>query len=223
VPRWGTPKNHPPQSPHRPQRQHHNTPVQRQLFFLMGDNQTIPIQGQDLKQTGGSGTGPERALERRHPDPPRATARKLSRPQRSLRVQDRSRGAPVEAPIPQRQHRHSATAKQVRAPGVCSVLSERSGCTPYPGFHPGLVCSAPLGHSEEPSFPELTCEHRTGPAEPPKTAAERDRPKRALEAIKPFPSRAARKPILPRAYLRASDRSRGARLLFLLASPQPSR
>jgi hypothetical protein len=94
VPRWGTPNIPPPQSPHRPQRQHHNTPVQRQLFFLMGDNQTIPIQGQDLKQTGGSGTGPERALERRHPDPPRATARKLSRPQRSLRVQDRSRGAP---------------------------------------------------------------------------------------------------------------------------------
>ena len=26
-----------------------------------GDNQTIPIQEQALKQTGGSGTGPERA------------------------------------------------------------------------------------------------------------------------------------------------------------------
>jgi len=42
----------------------------------------------------GSGTGPERALERRHPDPPRAPARKLRWPQRSLRAQDWSRGAP---------------------------------------------------------------------------------------------------------------------------------
>jgi hypothetical protein len=112
-----------------------------------------------------------------------------------------------------------------------------------------------LGHSERPSSPELTCAHRTGLAEPKKTAAERDRseasigsdqtlplahsaksnpppslparirpvprspkkpqrsgigPKRALEAIKPTPSRTARNLILPRAYLRASDRSRGA-------------
>ena len=39
-------------------------------------------------------------------------------------------------------------------PGVCGVPSERSGCVPYPGFHPGLVCGAPLGHTERPTSPE---------------------------------------------------------------------
>jgi hypothetical protein len=53
--------------------------------------------------------------------------------------------------------------------GVCGVPSERSGCPPYPGFHPGLVFGAPLGHSESPSSPEPSCERRTDPAEPPNT------------------------------------------------------
>ena len=44
--------------------------------------------------SGGSGIGPERALERRHPDPVSARARKLLLSPRSLRAQDRSRGAP---------------------------------------------------------------------------------------------------------------------------------
>ena len=39
-------------------------------------------------------------------------------------------------------------------PGVCGVPSERSGCVPYPGFHPGLVFGAPLGHSERRTSPE---------------------------------------------------------------------
>jgi len=43
---------------------------------------------------GGSGIGPERALERPHPDPVSAIARKLLLSPRSLRAQDRSRGAP---------------------------------------------------------------------------------------------------------------------------------
>jgi hypothetical protein len=39
-------------------------------------------------------------------------------------------------------------------PGLCGVPSERTGCAPYPGFHPGLVCSAPLGHTERLTIPE---------------------------------------------------------------------
>jgi hypothetical protein len=35
-------------------------------------------------------------------------------------------------------------------PGVCGVPSERSGCVPYPGFHPGLVCSARWGTPNAP-------------------------------------------------------------------------
>ena len=44
--------------------------------------------------------------------------------------------------------------KRSERPGVCRVPSERSGCVPYPGFHPGLVCCAPLGHTERPTSPE---------------------------------------------------------------------
>ena len=44
---------------------------------------------------GGSGNGSERALERPHPEPRRAAARKPNRPQRSLRAQDRSRWRPT--------------------------------------------------------------------------------------------------------------------------------
>ena len=42
--------------------------------------------------SGSSGNGPKRALERPHPEPRRAAARKPNRPQRSLRAEDRSRG-----------------------------------------------------------------------------------------------------------------------------------
>ena len=59
-------------------------------------------------RTGGSGIGPERALERPHPAPPRATARKLLLSPRSLRAQDRSRGAPP-ATQPHRQTNNTAT------------------------------------------------------------------------------------------------------------------
>jgi hypothetical protein len=72
------------------------------VIFPRG-RQSPPIEGQAPNQPSGSGTGPERALERRHPDPRRATARKPSRPQRSLRAQDRSRGAPSPQHTSQRQ------------------------------------------------------------------------------------------------------------------------
>jgi hypothetical protein len=82
----------------------------------------------------------------------------------------------------------------------------------------------PLAHSAKagpsPSFP---ASEGSVPRSPQKSQRSGIGPTHALEAIKPFPSRTARKLILPRAYLRASDRSRGALLLILLASPQPSR
>jgi len=34
---------------------------------------------------------------------------------------------------------------------------EAEGGAPYPGFHPGLVFGAPLGHSDRLTFPELSC------------------------------------------------------------------
>jgi hypothetical protein len=42
-------------------------------------------------------------------------------------------------------------------PGVCGVPSERTDCAAYPGFHPGLVCGAPLGHTERLTTPEAFC------------------------------------------------------------------
>ena len=57
---------------------------------------------------GGSGIGPERALERPHPDPVSAIARKLLLSQRSLRAQDRSRGA-TPATQPHRDSTPTAT------------------------------------------------------------------------------------------------------------------
>ena len=63
---------------------------------------------------------------------------------------------------------------------------------PYPGFHPGLVCSAPLGHSKS---------GQPKPAQPTKKPQRSGvRPERALEAITTHPSRTARKLLLPRAY-----------------------
>ena len=47
-------------------------------------------------------------------------------------------------------------------------------------------------------------------------------PQRALEAIKPPPSAPARKPLLPRAYLRAQARSRGAQPNPEKSPPHPS-
>jgi hypothetical protein len=94
-------------------------------------------------------------------------------------------------------------------------------------------------------YPEPPCERRTDAAEPPIRPAEvPPRPRLGMvwgmrrsfrtlrlctvPGVSPragmqCPVGALRKPILPRAYLRASDWSRGARFLFLLASLQPSR
>ena len=78
-------------------------------------------------RTGGSGIGPERALERRHPDPPSRAARKLLLSQRSLRAQARSRGAsPRLSPIATQPHRDSApwpNPQHSHTPGTHPITS----------------------------------------------------------------------------------------------------
>ena len=83
-------------------------------------------------RTGGSGIGPERALERRHPDPPSRAARKLLLSQRSLRAQARSRGAsPRLSPIATQPHgrtrntaTHPAPTRSPRPPALTHDASE---------------------------------------------------------------------------------------------------
>ena len=120
-----------------------------------------PSASPTTKPPGGSGTGPEQALERRHPDPPRATARKLSRPQRSLRAQDRSRGAPThDSPqAPAQRSNHPAAA----GPG----RSE----------HRNVDFLIPVARQRESSAgPNVPCERRTDPAEPPPTTHPKRQP-----------------------------------------------
>ena len=152
-------------------------------------------------------------MERRHPDPHRAAARKPSLSPRSLRAQDRSRGAPSRhgSPAPALVPCNRKTGENTR--GVCGVPSERSVCAPYPGFHPGLVCDAPLGRSERLTFPEPSCTStkRSGTG-----------PERALERRHPDPHRAAaRKPSLSPRSLRAQDRSRRAYAQQRTKKPPP--
>ena len=55
---------------------------------------------------------------------------------------------PLKALIPSASRGTLPLQNRRERQGICGVPSERSGCAPYPGFHPGLVCGAPLGHSE---------------------------------------------------------------------------
>ena len=75
--------------------------------------------------------------------------------------------SPVEAPMPSASPSTPPPENRCGPPGACGVPSERSGCAPYPGFHPGLVYCAPLRHSERLTSPKPSCERRTGPAKPP--------------------------------------------------------
>jgi hypothetical protein len=71
---------------------------------------------------GGSGIGPERALERPHPDPVSAIARKLLQSPRSLRAQDRSREALTRDPAT-----IARPATQPRVPRRPTCTSLQSG------------------------------------------------------------------------------------------------
>jgi hypothetical protein len=99
------------------------------------------------------------------------------------------------------------------------------------GASTGSDQTHPLAHSAKadppPSFPACI---GPVPRSPQKSQRSGIGPKQALEAIKPFPSRTARKPVLPRASLRAKVRSRGApsprhtsqqQLFFLVGDNHP--
>ena len=123
-----------------------------------------PLRGKCFWQRNGFSRAPRaaagsgRSEHRKRTPIPSRTARKLH-----LSLSFPASAGPIpQSPRrgtdPQRKPRHSATAKQVRAPGgVCGVPSERTGCAEYPGFHPGLVCDSPLGHSERLTSPEASC------------------------------------------------------------------
>jgi hypothetical protein len=159
----------------------------------------------------GSGIGPERALERRHPDPPRATARKPSLSPRSLRAPTQTRQAERDragASIGSDQTPPSRTARKLHPPRSFPASA-----------HPNTPSGAGSGRSEHwkrsnpslahsakaPSSPELPCER------PPKHAKRSGiGPERALEAIKPLPRAQRESPSSPELPQRAQDRSRGA-------------
>ena len=170
-------------------------------------------------------------MERRHPDPPRATARKPSLSPRSLRAQDRSRGVPSRhgspAPAPALCHRKTGESSR----GMRRSFRTLRSCA-IPGVSPRAGMRCPVGALRMPHLPRApapptpapqhTCSttiifpHRQQSTTPIEGQAPNQRsgsgtgPERALEAITKNPSRAARKPLLPQAYLRVQDRSRGA-------------
>jgi hypothetical protein len=123
------------------------------------------------------------------------------------------------APAPALGHRRTGESTR----GYAAFLQNAPVVRHTRGFTPGWYAVPRWGTPNIPPPPSLPA--RIGPVSrsPQKPQRSGIGPMHALEAIKPIPSRTARKPILPRAYLRASDWSRGARFLFLLASLQPSR
>ena len=86
---------------------------------------------------------------------------------------------------------------------------QRSGIEPVQALE--AIKLSPRAQRESLPSPELPCARRFGPAEPTKTAAERDRTRASTGSDQTLPSRTARKFTLPRASLRATVRSRGAR------------
>ena len=126
-----------------------------------------------------SGNGSERALMAVTPIP-RAPRESSILPRVSLRVLARSRGA-----------------KKI----------QRSGIGPERALEAIKPSLAP--RAKAPSFPELPCERRPGPAEP-KNTAERDRAGASIGSDQTLPRAPRESSILSRASLRALARSRGA-------------
>ena len=162
---------------------------------------------------GGSGTGPQRALERRHPDRPRAIARKPNRPQRALRAQDRSRGAPT-ANKPQRQPqtvRHRKTGESTRGCMRRSFRTHRLCAIPRVSPRAGMRC--PVGALRTPHLPRAFLR-------PHEAAAGTGRSEHWNVHILSPVARPRERRACPQRSLRAQDRSRRAPSRY--RSPAPA-
>jgi hypothetical protein len=75
-------------------------------------------------------------------------------PRASLRAQAPARGAPSRhlSPAPAPALRHRKTGESTR--GYAAFLQNAPAVRHTPGFHPGLVYGAPLGHSKRLTTPE---------------------------------------------------------------------
>ena len=164
------PQNPTPGSPKNPPLRHHppaHPGRQRdRAGASIGSDQTPP-----LAHSAKASPYPELPCERR-PDP----------------------AEPRRGTDPQRQPRHSATAKQSRAPGGMRRSFRTLRLCAIPGVSPRAGMRCPVGALRTPHHP------RAFPRSPHKYAQRSGiEPERALEANTKNPSRTARKPLLPRA------------------------
>ena len=56
----------------------------------------------------------------------------------------------AEAKVPRSSHPRRTIRRPVLSSYAAFLQNASVWCVLYPGFHPGLVCGAPLGHSEDP-------------------------------------------------------------------------
>jgi hypothetical protein len=144
-------------APPAPQRPHHNTSGQRRLFFLNGDNQTTSLRDMPPihEAAAGSGRSEHRnvdilipvARQRESPAGPNVPCERRTDPAEPRRGTD-----------PQRQPRHSATAKQVRAPGGMRRSFRTHRLCAIPGVSPRAGMRCPVGALQTPHL--LQSPHR---------------------------------------------------------------
>ena len=137
----------------RLQRLQRNTPVQRRMFFLNGDNHP-PLR--DRLPSNPAAAGPGRS-EHRNVD----TLIRLARQRESSvgpNVPCERRTDPAEprrGTDPQRQPQHSAPAKQVRAPGVMRRSFRTLRLCTVPGVSPRAGIRCPVGALRTPHHTTL--------------------------------------------------------------------
>jgi hypothetical protein len=156
-PRAPTASTSPPSPP--PPRHHHNTPGQRRLFFLNGDNQTIPYW--DILPIHEAAAGSGRS-EHRNVDILIPLARQRESPT-GPNVPCERRTDPAEPPpptSPRRQPQHSATAKQVRAPGCMRRSFRTLRLCAIPGVSPRAGMRCPVGALRTPHHPRAPTAHK---------------------------------------------------------------
>ena len=159
VPRWGTPNGSTPPStrPPRPsatQPHPYTKPQQR-------NHPENPLNPALTPRAPPAAAGPGRSKHRKRSNIPLARPReRRACPQRSLRAQDRSRGAPPTT-CPRRQPRHSATAEQVRAPGVMRRSFRTHRLCAIPGISPRAGMRCPVGAPRTPHLPRAFLQDRT--------------------------------------------------------------